>query len=153
MAMEVILMQDVANLGQAGEVVTVADGYARNFLLRRNIGAPVTEAAKRRLGKLQQEREAVRAESRAESLAGAQGIADQLESASVTISVKVAEGEKLYGSVTAVDILESLTAQGISIENDQLQLENPIKELGVYDIPVLINPDVEVSVKVWVVEE
>lgn len=153
MAMEVILMEDVANLGQAGEVVTVADGYARNFLLRRNIGAPVTEAAKRRLGKLQQEREAVRAESRAASLAGARGIADQLESAAVTISVKVAEGEKLYGSVTAADILESLTAQGISIENDQLQLENPIKKLGVYDVPVLINPDVEVSVKVWVVEE
>ena len=143
------MMADVKDLGAEGEVVTVADGYARNYLFPRSLGAPVTEATRRRLAKMRAEREA---EQKA-ALEGAREAAARLEGVSCTIAVKTGEDDRLYGSVTAANIVDALKAQGIEIDKHSLALEHPIKDLGVFDIPVRLHPEVETTVKVWVVEE
>lgn len=147
--MELLLMADVKGLGNAGDVVTVADGYARNFLLPRKLAAPATPAMKRKLARMQAEIEAKR---RAE-LEGARKLADTLAKVSCTIPVKVGEEEKMFGSVTAARILEALKEQGIDLEKGSLQLDTPIKELGAYDVKVKLHPEVHTTIKVWVVEE
>ncbi len=149
MDIEVLLMKDVPDLGQEGQVVRVKPGYARNYLLPRDLAAPVTEATRRRLAKMREERAA----DDAQRLQGARDLAGRLAAASVTIAVKTGEGEQMYGSVSAADIAENLKTQGIEIDRHQLELEHPLKELGVFDVPVRIHPDVEAAVKVWIVEE
>jgi len=149
MATEVILMADVANLGAEGDVVTVSDGYARNYLFPRKLAAPVTEATRRRLAKIRIEREA----ARRMQLEKARELAARLAKVSCTIPVKAAENEKLYGSVTAADIAEALKKQDIEIDRHCLVLDSPIKALGIYDVKVKLHPEVETSIKVWVVEE
>jgi large subunit ribosomal protein L9 len=149
MATELFLMADVPDLGVEGDVVTVADGYARNYLIPKQLAAPVTNATKRRLAKIQREREA----ARAEALADARKLAAKLEGVSVTIAVKTSEGEKLYGSVGETEIAEALKVQGIEIDRSLIDLESHIKELGVFDVKIKLQPEVEASVKVWIVEE
>ena len=149
MATEIFLMAKVADLGDEGDVVTVADGYARNYLFPKNLAAPVTDATKRKLAKIQREREA----ARAEALAEAKKAAAKLDGVSVTIAVKTSEGEKLYGSVGEAEIAAALKDQGIEIEKDLIDLESHIKELGVFDVKVKLHPEVEAAVKVWIVEE
>lgn len=149
MATEILLMTDVTNLGAEGEVVTVADGYARNYLLPQEMAAPVTQAARKRLEILRQERET----ERREALAAAQQQAAKLSAASCTITVKTGEDEKLYGSVSTSDIGKALADQGIEIDRHKIQLDAPIKELGVFDVKVKVHPDVDATVKVWIVEE
>ena len=149
MATEVLLMQDVKDLGAEGEVVTVADGYARNYLFPKKLAAPVTEATRRRLAKMQAERE----EGKAAALDGARALAGRLSSASCTITVKTSDDDKMYGSVTVSDIAAALKEQGIEVARDALALEQPIRELGVFDVPVKLHADVQTTVKVWVVEE
>ncbi|MDA0322768.1 MAG: 50S ribosomal protein L9 [Verrucomicrobia bacterium] len=149
MATEILLMQDVMNVGSEGDVVSVADGFARNFLLPKNLAAPVTEAARRRVGKLRIEREA----DRQATLGAARKFAEGFASASVTITAKTSDGEKLYGSVTATEISEALSSQGHTISKEKILLEHPIKELGMFEVPLEVHPDVAVTVKVWVVEE
>ena len=149
MATEIFLMADVADLGVEGDVVIVADGYARNYLIPKQLGAPVTDATKRKLAKIQREREI----ARAESMADAKKMAAKLEGVSVTIAVKTSEGEKLYGSVGEQEIADALKAQGTEIDRNLIDLESHIKELGVFDVKIKLHPDVEASVKVWIVEE
>jgi large subunit ribosomal protein L9 len=149
MATEVFLMADVADLGSEGDVVTVADGYARNYLFPKQLGAPVTAATQRRLAKLQREREV----ARAEALAEAKAMASKLSGVSVTIPVKTHDGEKLYGSVSEVEIAEALKQQGAEIDRHLIVLDEHIKELGVFDVSIKFEADVEASVKVWIVEE
>ncbi len=149
MATEVLLMANVTDLGSEGDVVTVADGYARNYLIPKDLAAPVTEATRRRLGKIREQREATR---KAE-LADARTMAAQFANASVTIPVKTGEEGKMYGSVTTSDIAEALKSQGIDVDRHSLVLEHGIKELGVFNVPVKLHTDVEATVKVWVVEE
>ncbi len=149
MALEVILMADIDSLGVAGDVVSVADGYARNFLLPRDLAAPVTEATRRRLAKLQAERE----KAQAESLADAKALAKKVEAASCTIPVKVREGEQLYGSVTEADIVDALKGGGVVIDRHQVDLPAPIKQLGAFDVAIRLHPRVDATLKVWVVEE
>jgi large subunit ribosomal protein L9 len=149
MAKEVILLEDVPGLGGQGEVVKVRDGYARNYLLPRHLGAPVTEAARRRLEKKRQER----LQELARRKAGAEAQAARLEQLSCTIPVKTGAEGKLFGSVTLGDILAALKAQDIVLEKHQLTLAEPLRELGVFKIPVKLHPEVEASLKVWVVEE
>ena len=147
---EVILMQRVDKLGQMGELVKVRPGYARNFLLPKGIAEPVTETARRRLAKLQAEREKIRRET----LAEAKKLGAKIKDASVTIRAKTSEAESLYGSVNAAQILAALKEQGFaSLEESMLQLEAPIKTLGTFDVPVKVHPDVVETVKVWVVAE
>jgi large subunit ribosomal protein L9 len=149
MATEVFLMADVANLGSEGEVVTVADGYARNYLLPKQLAAPVTEATRRRLVKLQGERVAAKLEATAD----ARKQAKKLEGVSVTIAVKTVEGEKLYGSVGEVEIAAALKQQGFDIDRSQIGLSETIKELGVYEVIIKLQPEVDATIKAWIVEE
>jgi large subunit ribosomal protein L9 len=142
-------MTDVEGLGAEGEIVSVVEGYARNYLLPKKLAAPATEATRRRLAKMQAAREAEVAAQRESALAAAA----RLEGVSCTLPVKTGQDEKLYGSVTAGDIVDSLKLQGIELDRHTLVLEEPIKELGVFDIPVKLHPEVGASVKVWVVEE
>jgi large subunit ribosomal protein L9 len=149
MAVEVLLVTTVEGLGAEGEVVRVADGYARNYLFPRKLAAPVTEATRRRLARVQQQR----ADKLREEAAGARRLAESLANASCTLAVKVGAGEKLFGSVTNADIAEALKAQGLEVDRHAITLDAPIKELGVYEVAVKLHPDVEATVKVWVVEE
>lgn len=145
---EVLLMADVADLGSEGDVVKVSEGYARNYLLPRKLVAPVTAATRKRLEKIQKEREVVR---KAE-LEAAKEMATKLEKVSCTIPVK-AKDEKLYGSVTVNDIADALKANGVQMDKQKILLAEPIKELGVFDVKVRLHADVEATIKVWVVEE
>jgi large subunit ribosomal protein L9 len=149
MAIEVLLMNDVKDLGQEGEVVRVAEGFARNYLFPKKLAAPVTEATRRKLAKLRLDREA----TRKLALDAARDMAKRLEGVSVTIPVKTTGGEKLYGAVHAADILEALKGQGIAVDRDCVQLPEPIKALGVYDLKLKLHAEVESPLKVWIVEE
>jgi large subunit ribosomal protein L9 len=149
MATELFLMADVPDLGVEGDIVTVADGYARNYLIPKQLAAPVTNATKRRLAKIQREREVAMAEAMAE----AKKLAKKLEGVSVTIAVKTIEGEKLYGSVGETEIAAALKEQGVEIDKALIALESHIKELGVFDVKIKLQPEVEAAVKVWIVEE
>lgn len=148
MAMELLLMDDVAELGKAGDVVTVADGYARNYLLPRKLGEKVTAAARRRLQALRKQRE----ELARLRLDEAREKAKTLESVSCTLRMKTADGQRLYGSVTAADILVAIEAHGVALDRSQVRLEAPIKELGMFEVPVKLHDEIVVPVKVWVVE-
>ena len=149
MATEVLLMADVKDLGKEGEVVNVADGYARNYLVPKHLAAPVTEATRRRLAKIQRERE----ESLKEQLASAQELANRIVSLSCTIPARTSDEQNLYGSVSETEIAAAMKDQGVEIDRDCIKLEEHIKTLGVYEVPVVLHPDVETTVKVWVVEE
>lgn len=147
--MEVLLMADVPDVGTEGQVVVVADGFARNYLLPRKMAAPVTNAARARLAKAQKQRE----EERKVAAENVKFMADKLAGISCTIAAKTSESEKLYGSVTVVEIAENLKGQGFDIAREAILLEQPIKALGVYTVEVALSADVKVPLKVWVVEE
>ena len=150
MSIELLLLNDVETLGKAGDLVRVAPGYARNYHIPQGIAEPVTEAARRRLAKLQAEREKVRKEL----LAAANKLADALKEAKVTVSARVSEGDALYGSVDAGQIAKALQMLGFpEVEPSMIQLEEPIKTLGSFDVPVRLHAEVAPTVKVWVVEE
>jgi large subunit ribosomal protein L9 len=149
MSKEVLLMTNVAELGGEGDVVTVSEGYARNYLFPRKLAAPVSGATKRRLAKLREQREA----KHQEELAAARDKAAKLEKVSCTITVKTGADGKMFGSVTAAHIADVLKSQGTEIDKHSLLLETPIKELGVYDVKVKLHSEVQGTIKVWVVEE
>lgn len=147
--MDVILRQDVDKLGKSGELVTVKDGYARNFLLPRGLAYEATAGNRR---KLEAERSARGKKSDAE-VAEARGVATKLEAVSVTFTMKAGEGDKLFGSVTASDVAERLAAEGFAVDKKQIELPEPIKALGVYKVPVRLHHVVKPEVRVWVVKE
>ena len=149
MSVEVLLMQDMPNLGPEGTVVKVADGYARNYLFPQHIAEPVTEAARRRFEKIRKEHEA----QRAAALAAAKEKAAALKGASVSIRAKTSDGENLYGSVTAADIAAAITETGTAVDRAMVLLDEPIKVKGEFNVDVKFHADVVVPVKVWVVEE
>ena len=150
MSTELFLISDVPGLGNEGEIVKVADGYARNFLLPQKKAEAVTEGARRRLAKIQIEREKVRKET----LADAKKLGAKLKDASVTIRAKTSDADTLYGSVNAAQILVALKEQGFtSLEEPMVLLASLIKTLGTFDVPVKVHTDVTETVKVWVVAE
>lgn len=149
MSLEVLLMEDVKDLGAEGAVVKVSDGYARNYLLPRKLAAPVTAATRRQLEKLRREREA----ARQLAIGEARQMVVKLQKTSCTVSVKTGKDAKLFGSVTSANIAEALSAQGIEVDRHKIDLAEPIRELGVFDVKIKLHPDVEGSIKVWVVEE
>jgi large subunit ribosomal protein L9 len=147
--MEVILREHVEHLGKRGDVVKVAAGYARNFLLPRKLALAVTEANKRQI-----ERERASAEAReAEETAAARAQADKLEQAEVVIARRAGEGDALYGSVTSADIAESLAAQGFEIDKRKIQLADPIRSISETTVPVKLHREVTANVKVKVVPQ
>ncbi|MFW5996815.1 MAG: 50S ribosomal protein L9 [Verrucomicrobiota bacterium] len=147
MATDVILFQDVNNLGTIGEHVTVSDGYARNYLFPRGLAGRATKQAlekvEKRKRELQKEHE--------ERLAVAQSMAEQIKETSVTIAMEANEEEKLYGSVTPRHISDALKENGLEIEAAAVKLDEPLRELGVFTVPVHLHDEVETELKVWVV--
>jgi large subunit ribosomal protein L9 len=147
--MDVILREDVEKLGSAGDVVSVKDGYARNFLLPRGLAYPATEGNRRRLESEHKSR--VR---RVEAEVGqAKALAGRLEAVSLSFAMKAGEGDKLFGSVTTHDIAERLKGEGFEVDKKAVELAEPIKALGVYKVPIRLHPDVKPEVRVWVVKE
>jgi large subunit ribosomal protein L9 len=146
---EVILREHVDNLGRRGEIVKVADGYARNYLLPRNLALLVTEGNKKQI---EREREKLEAKE-AEEKKVAEAIASRIATADVVIARRVGENDVLYGSVTTADIAEALTGKGFEVDRRKLQLAEPLKKLGEYDVPIKLHRDVAASVKVKVVAE
>ncbi len=150
MATEILLLSDVAELGKAGDVVKVADGYARNYLLPNDLAAPVSQHALRRLAKMRKEREEL---SRIQ-MAEAKNTAAKLATVSVTIRAKTVDGTRLYGSVTAGDIVAALEENNkIMIDKSQVVLPEPIKETGTFDITIRLLAEVTSTIKVWIVED
>jgi large subunit ribosomal protein L9 len=147
--MEVILREHVENLGRRGDVVKVAPGYARNYLLPRNLALAVTEGNKKIIA-----RERKLAEAReAEEKQTAEALASRLAAAEVVIERRVGETEALYGSVTSADIAEALAAKGLEIEKRKIHLDEPIKAIGDFTVPVKLHRDVTAQVAVHVVKQ
>ena len=147
--MKVILKEDVKNLGSAGDVKEVKKGHAENFLIPRNLALiandknmKVYEQFKRsQAKKFEKEKEHFRQ------------VAEQIAGITCNITVQAGEDEKLYGSVSSVDIAEALAAQGFEVDRHRIVLEQPIKALGVFTVPIRFSPENEASVKVWIVRE
>jgi large subunit ribosomal protein L9 len=147
--MEIILREHVENLGDRGEIVKVADGYARNYLLPRKLALLATAGNKKQV-----ERERAKFDLKeGEERKVAEAMAARLASVEVVITRKVGETEALYGSVTTADIAEALAAKGFEIDRRKLQLEDPIKRISDVDVPVKLHRDVTATIKVRVVAE
>ena len=147
--MEVILRQHVDNLGKRGEIVKVADGYARNYLLPRKLALPATDGNRKHV-----ERERKIMETReAEEKGQAEAIAARIGLVEISIARRVGDTEQLYGSVTAADIADFLKTKGFEIDRRKLILPEPIKALGEFDVPLKLHRDVTLPLKVRVVKE
>jgi len=146
---KLILREDVENLGKIGEIVEVAGGYGRNYLLPRGLAV---KASSKNLKEQEHQKKLIQARMDRQKK-DAQEMAGSLDSVSCTITRKTGEDEKLYGSVTSRDIEEALREEGVSIDRKRIVLEEPIKKLGVYTVPVKLHTDVTGSIKVWVVKE
>ena len=147
--MEVILREHVDNLGRRGEVVKVADGYARNYLLPRKLALLATDGNKKQI-----ERERAKFDAKeADEQKIAQAMADRLANLEVVIARKVGDTQALYGSVSTADIADGLAAKGFEIERRKIHLPDPIKQLGEFDVPVKLHRDVAATIKVKVVAE
>ena len=147
--MEVILREHVDNLGKRGEIVKVADGFARNYLLPRKLALPATTGNRKHV-----ERERRIMETReAEEKAAAEGIATRLATVDISIARRVGDTEQLYGSVTASDIVEFLKGKGFEVDRRKLILPEPLKTLGEFDVPLKLHREVTVPLKVKVVKE
>ena len=147
--MQVLLRKDVERLGRIGTVVDVKPGYARNYLLPKGLAVTLSPGNIRRVEienlRVEQQRQLEEQEM--------QQLAERLSSASITISAKANEEGHLFGSVTAAHILEMLLADGYKVEEKMIQLTEPIKELGVVEVPIQLKPDLVSSCKVWIVSE
>jgi large subunit ribosomal protein L9 len=147
--MEVILREHVDNLGRRGDVVKVASGYARNYLLPQQLALPVTEASRRQI-----EREREKAEAKdAEERKGADALAAQIAALDVSIARRVGENNTMYGSVTTADIAHALESKGVKVEKRKILLHDPIKSVGEHPVSIKIHRDVTAEVKVKVVPE
>ncbi|MDD5130562.1 MAG: 50S ribosomal protein L9 [Candidatus Omnitrophica bacterium] len=147
--MEVILNKDVAKIGRAGAVVQVKEGFARNFLFPHNLAKPATAAS---LKKLEQEQQ-IKSEQSAKIKEESELIKQRLDKLSLTISALTQGEEKLYGSINAHEIAQALQEEGFTVNKSSIELIEPIKSLGIYEIPVKLHPDVIAKVKLWVVKK
>ena len=147
--MEVILRANVDQLGKVGEVVKVASGYARNYLIPKDLAYPASAG---NLKRIESEKKHANLLAKQEKEA-AEKVAASLAEVSLTFQVKVGEEDKLYGSVTSSDIATEAARQGHDIDKRKIQLEEPIKTLGVFSVPVKLHPEVTAEIKVWVVKE
>lgn len=147
--MLVILRENVENLGRIGDVVKVSDGYARNFLLPRNL---VVAADERNVAMIEHHKKTLEKKRQAQK-ATAQELATKLAEFSCTIARKVGEHDKLFGSVSSADIATALKAAGFPVERRYVHVEHPIKTLGVHPVTVKLDAEISATVKVWVVKE
>lgn len=147
--MKVILRKDHDKLGQVGAVVDVKDGYARNFLIPKGLAYPATDGSMRALE--EEKKQALRRQNKEQK--SAEHLAGELEKVSITLKMKVGEDEKLFGAVTSQMIADELKARGLEIDKRIIDLEEPIKALGIYDVNVKLHQAVTGKVKIWVVRE
>ncbi|HEX9698815.1 MAG TPA: 50S ribosomal protein L9 [Acidobacteriota bacterium] len=147
--MKLILRETVENLGEPGDLVDVARGFGRNYLLPKGLAVVATSANERLIETLK----AQRVEREEAAKAAAEAFAESLSGVSVNVKRKVSEGDQLYGSVTAADVAAALAEEGFEIGKDQVRLEHAIKSLGVYAVPLHLPYGVETSIKLWVVKD
>jgi len=147
--MDVILREDVEKLGHRGQMVKVAPGYARNFLLPKRLAVAATDSNKKIV---EQERQAALRRD-AKEASDASDLGKMLQAVTITISQKAGENDQLFGSVTSKDVAEALDAQGYKIDRRKIQLPEPIKTLGEFKVPVRLHRDVTVDITVNVVRE
>ncbi len=147
--MKVILRKNFDQLGKVGDVLTVKDGYARNYLIPRQIAY---QATKGNILALEEEKKQITKKG-AKELEAAQKFASDLEKVSITIPVKVGEEDKIFGTVTNQMISDSLKEKGYDIEKRKIEITEPIKSLGIYSVSIKLHPSVSATVKTWVVRE
>lgn len=147
--MRIILREDLENLGAAGEVVSVKEGYGRNYLLPRGLAVPATENDEARMA---HEKRVIAARA-AKLSKDLQAQADRLAQAAISIARAVGDEDKLFGSVTSRDIAEALGTQGLAVDSKKIVLDDPIKTLGLTEVKVKLGKDVTAQLKVWVVKK
>ena len=146
---EVILREDIKTLGKAGEMVRVKPGYARNYLLPHGLAYEATTANVRRI----EAERAAQSRRDAETVSEARQRAAALEGVSLTFHARAGQEGKLFGSITSGDIADKLAEQGITLDRRQIELDEPIKSLGVHSVPVRLHSQVRPEIKVWVIAE
>jgi large subunit ribosomal protein L9 len=146
---EVLLIKPVDGLGSEGDQVKVRAGYARNYLLPRQIAAPLTTANRKQVEALKKRR----AEREIKELSGAQELAKQIEKVSIAFAVKTGEGGKMFGAITANDLHEKLVQGGVVIEKKRIHLHTPVKTLGKHETSIKLHNDVSVTISFDVVSE
>ena len=147
--MNIILTEDVAHRGSAGDMLKVKDGYARNYLIPKGMAILATTENVKHL-----EHQKRQIQSKLNKLKKAsESVAQQIESISCTIARAAGEEDKLFGSVTSADIYASLKNEGIDVDKKKILLDEPIKSLGIFTVPIKIHADVTANLKVWVVKE
>jgi large subunit ribosomal protein L9 len=148
--MRIVLRDDVDNLGQKGDMVDVADGYARNYLVPKGLAIKATPGAQRQADGMRRNREAQQRRARE----AAQAIADQLARGTVEVKARAGEGGRLFGSITASDIADAVEAQlSVELDRRRIELDEPLKELGVVDVPVRLHAEVDANIRVAVVAQ
>ena len=147
--MKVILREDVADLGEAGQTVEVKNGYGRNYLIPRNLAIPATKANLRAIGEIDKQKVIREKKLRRTG----EILRDRIEKVELSAEVLVGEEDKLYGSITSQDIVNLLGEQGITVDRRTVDLEEPIKALGVYSVPIKVDKEVTANCKLWVVKK
>ncbi len=147
--MKVILREDVADLGSAGQTVEVKDGFGRNYLIPRNLAIPATKANLAAIDEVAKQKELRDKKLRR----GAEIIKDKIEKLELSTEVLVGEEDKLFGSITSIEISRLLADSGVTIDKRMIQLDEPIKALGVYTVPVKVEKEVTANLKLWVVKK
>lgn len=145
--MRVILKDEVPNLGDAGDIVKVAPGYGRNFLLPRGLAIPASEGSVRELEHQKRVADAIRRKQ----LAGSKELAARLENSAVSIRREAGDDDRLFGSVTNRDVADALAAEGIEVDRRSIQLGEPIKSIGLFTVPIRLHREVTASVRVYVI--
>lgn len=146
--MEVILLEDIENLGKFGDCVQVASGYARNFLLPQKLAEPNSPTAQRTI----ESKKRLKEKGEVQALSQAKSLAEKIAATSLTIVRQVGEKDKLFGSVTAIDIAKALKEEKINIDKKHILLEEPLKALGIYTVPIKLHRDITSELKLWVVK-
>ena len=147
--MEVILSQDVQHLGKTGQIVKVKDGYARNFLIPKKLAFFATPGNLKRIELEQKKKQ----EAYNQEKAAAEELSEKLAKVSCTVNVEVNDLDKLYGSISETEILNALKDEGIEIDKNQLVLETPIDELGIFEVGVKLHPEVTAKFRLWVTKK
>ncbi|MDD5135871.1 MAG: 50S ribosomal protein L9 [Candidatus Omnitrophica bacterium] len=147
--MKVILLQTIDRLGKAGEVISVKEGYARNYLIPKNVAREATSGNMKMLDVLKKKQ----ADIEAKNLAEVKALAEKIAAISLTIPTQAGEEDKLFGSVSNDAIAEALVAEGITVDKRDIILDEPIKKLGVFQVTVKLHSDVKANLKVWIVKK
>jgi large subunit ribosomal protein L9 len=147
--MKVILREDVPDIGSAGQTVDVKDGFGRNYLIPRNLAIPATKATVKAIEEIDRQKQVKEKKRRR----GAELVKEKIEKISVSAEVLVGEEDKVFGSVTSRDVAALLEEQGVTVDRRMVQLEEPIKTLGVFTVPIKLDKEVTANLKLWVIKK